>query len=190
VAGQHQDVSGHQTHLDQAIGQSRKKEGDRTHCWCNIFCLVSMVQQSPINPIGYCVEFIANCLSKLAHTLIMPSISFLMLVFRDDFPIERLQHWGEAKLNQIEVTTKILLQWFHVCFKALWQPVSQQCQGAYSLAIFAFSGCYTSSWKLMGKEMINQLIMLAIFSQDMDFGCHFWNTLGITNSGIPSVSKF
>jgi hypothetical protein len=26
-----------------------------------------MVQQSPINPIGYCVEFIPNCLSKLAY---------------------------------------------------------------------------------------------------------------------------
>lgn len=176
-------MSGHRTHLEQAIGQWRKKEGDRTHCWCNIFCLVSMVQQSPINPIGYCVEFIANCLSKLAHTLIMPSISFLMLVFRDDFPIERLQHWGEAKLNQIEVTTKILLQWFHVCFKALWQPVSQQCQGAYSLAIFAFSGCYTSSWKLMGKEMINQLIMSAtrhgLWLPFLEYAWHYklWNTV-------------
>jgi hypothetical protein len=29
----------------------------------------------------------------------------------------------------------------------------------------------------MGKEMINQLIMSAIFSQDMDLGCHFLNTL-------------
>jgi hypothetical protein len=41
----------------------------------------------------------------------------------------------------------------------------------------------------MGKEVINQLIMSAIFSQDMDSDCHFLNMLGITNSGIPSVAK-
>jgi hypothetical protein len=29
----------------------------------------------------------------------------------------------------------------------------------------------------MGKEIINQFIMSAIFSQDMDFGCHFLNML-------------